>query len=77
MNAMLYCLEVTCPLPPQFANSVLTSFTSGEGTGSATYHCQSGYVFADTLTSRSYQCTNNLWSSPFIDCTSECMCTSG
>ena len=64
--------DVDCPLPPQFANSILVTWHSDASSATAVYECDTGYQFSNGDQSKVYRCVNSLWSEPFVDCTSKC-----
>ena len=65
-------LDVDCPLPPAFANSILVTWYSDSSSATAVYECNTGYQFSNGDHSKAYRCANSLWGDSFVDCTSKC-----
>ena len=62
--------DVDCPLPPEFANSILVTWHSDSSSATAVYECNTGYQFSNGVTRKTYSCASYLWDEDFVDCTS-------
>ena len=67
-------LDVDCPLPPAFANSILVTWHSDSSSATAVYECNTGYQFSHGVNRKTYSCASYLWDKDFVDCTSIFYC---